>query len=68
MKISFHNEELDQATVQQKNLEDMQGYEPGCINEIQKVFIQPNDFIFENIGNIRDHYRIGQKIGTGTYA
>ena len=33
------------------------------VNRIEDVFIQPNDFIFENTGNIRDHYRIGQIIG-----
>jgi len=32
------------------------------------VFIQPNDFIFENPSNIRDNYRIGQIIGSGTFA
>jgi hypothetical protein len=38
------------------------------IRRIQDVFIQPNDFIFENSTNIRDNYRIGQVIGSGTYA
>lgn len=38
------------------------------IRRIADVFIQPNDFIFENKGNIRENYRIGKIIGSGTYA
>lgn len=38
------------------------------ITRLQDVFIQPNDFIFENKAQVRDVYRIGQVIGRGTYA
>jgi len=37
-------------------------------HSIDDVVIQPNDFIFENPKNVRDVYRIGQEIGSGTYA
>lgn len=52
------------------SFEEIEEVDPNdkLIRRIQDVFIQPNDFIFENSTNIRDNYRIGQVIGSGTYA
>lgn len=38
------------------------------INNIQDVIVDAKMFINENKGNIRDFYRIGKVIGTGTFA
>ena len=35
------------------------GGETGDIDNLANVLVQPNDFIFENKGNIKDFYRIG---------
>ena len=57
----FERQELYQLNnSDEESNEDEDG---NVVNRIEDVFIQPNDFIFENTGNIRDHYRIGQIIG-----
>ena len=38
------------------------------ITRIEDVSIQCSDFIYENPTNIKDHYRIGSVIGSGTFA
>jgi len=48
------------------DLEDSNDEE--IIRNIEDVLIEPNDFILENSGNIRDFYRIGKIIGVGTFA
>jgi len=38
------------------------------ITRVEDLLIEPNDFIMQNKGNVRDFYRIGKVIGTGTFA
>ena len=60
--------EISDNVLQQMGIKRKKKKRDKVIKRIQDIFIQPNDFIFENPGKIRDHYRIGQVIGSGTYA
>ena len=64
---------IEQQMQQLKTEEDNQSCssdtdKEDLIEDIKLVLIEPNDFIFENPGNVRDYYRIGKIIGQGTFA